>query len=41
MRIAWNLDNREQFDKVLKEIAPLTEAVKVYGVYKRGLWNSS
>ena len=31
-------DNREQFDKVLKEIAPLTEAVKVYGVYKRGLW---
>jgi len=23
---------------VLKEIAPLTEAVKVYGVYKRGLW---
>lgn len=31
-------DNRDQFDKVLKEIAPLTEAVKVYGVYKRGLW---
>jgi len=31
-------DNREQFEKVLKEIAPLTEAVKVYGVYKRGLW---
>lgn len=31
-------DNREQFEIVLKEIAPLTEAVKVYGVYKRGLW---
>ena len=31
-------DNREQFDQVLKEIAPLTEEVKVYGVYKRGLW---
>ncbi len=31
-------DNRAQFDQVLKEIAPLTEAVKVYGVYKRGLW---
>jgi len=31
-------DDRDQFDQVLKEIAPLTEAVKVYGVYKRGLW---
>jgi len=31
-------DNRAQFDQVLKEIAPLTEAMKVYGVYKRGLW---
>ncbi len=31
-------DDREQFDRVLKEIKPLTEAVKVYGVYKRGLW---
>jgi len=31
-------DDRDQFDRVLKEIEPLTEAVKVYGVYKRGLW---
>jgi len=31
-------DQQEQFAKVLKEIEPLTEAVKVYGVYKRGLW---
>jgi len=31
-------DNREQFDKVLEQIKPLTEAVRVYGVYKRGLW---
>lgn len=31
-------DDRDQFDRVLKEIGPLTEAVKVYGVYKRGLW---
>lgn len=31
-------DDRDQFDRVLKEIKPLTEAVKVYGVYKRGLW---
>ena len=31
-------DIREQFDKVLEQIKPLTEAVRVYGVYKRGLW---
>lgn len=31
-------DDRDQFDRVLKEIKPLTEMVKVYGVYKRGLW---
>ena len=31
-------DDHDQFDRVLKEIKPLTEAVKVYGVYKRGLW---
>jgi prephenate dehydratase len=31
-------DNRDQFDKVLEQIKPLTEAVRVYGVYKRGLW---
>jgi prephenate dehydratase len=31
-------ENRDQFEQVLKEIGPLTEEVKVYGVYKRGLW---
>lgn len=31
-------DDRDQFDRVLNEIKSLTEAVKVYGVYKRGLW---
>ena len=31
-------ENRGQFEQVLKEIAPLTEEVKVYGVYKRGMW---
>lgn len=31
-------DDHDQFDRVLKEIKPLTEAVKVYGVYRRGLW---
>ncbi len=31
-------DDRDQFDRVMKEIKTLTEAVKVYGVYKRGLW---
>lgn len=31
-------ENGDQFEQVLKEIGPLTEEVKVYGVYKRGLW---
>lgn len=31
-------DDHDQFDRVLEEIKPLTEAVKVYGVYRRGLW---
>ncbi|HRG23409.1 MAG TPA: prephenate dehydratase [Chitinophagaceae bacterium] len=31
-------DNQDQFDKVLEQIKPLTEAVRVYGVYKRGVW---
>ncbi len=31
-------DTQDQFDEVMKSIKPLTEAIKVYGVYKRGLW---
>lgn len=27
-----------QFDAVMQEIRPLTEAIRVYGVYKRGAW---
>ena len=27
-----------QFEKVMEQIAPMTEAIKIYGVYKRGLW---
>lgn len=29
-------DSLEQFDKVIKEIKPITEALKIYGVYKKG-----
>jgi prephenate dehydratase len=31
-------DSAEQFEKVIDEITPLTAGIKVYGVYKRGLW---
>ncbi len=31
-------DSTEQFNAVIKTISPLTEAIKIYGVYKRGLW---
>jgi len=29
-------DSIEQFEKVIEEVKPLTEALKIYGVYKRG-----
>ncbi|MCX6316952.1 MAG: prephenate dehydratase [Bacteroidetes bacterium] len=31
-------DTAEQFKRVIKKIQPLTAALKVYGVYKRGQW---
>jgi len=31
-------DSSEQFNKVIEEIKPLTAQIKIYGVYKRGLW---
>lgn len=31
-------DSQEQFQKVMKQIKSITEQVKTYGIYKRGLW---
>lgn len=31
-------DSKEQFYKVIEKITPLTESIKIYGIYKRGLW---
>ena len=31
-------DRLEQFNKVIAEIKPVTEKIKIYGTYKRGLW---
>jgi len=31
-------DTVSQFENVIDQIRPLTEEVKIYGVYKRGLW---
>ena len=31
-------DTVDQFETVIDQIKPLTEEVKIYGVYKRGLW---
>jgi prephenate dehydratase len=31
-------DSAEQFDTVIKTIKPLTAELKIYGVYKRGIW---
>jgi prephenate dehydratase len=31
-------DSAEQFEKVIEEVKPLTAEMKIYGVYKRGIW---
>ena len=31
-------DTINQFQSVVDQIMPLTEELKIYGVYKRGLW---
>jgi prephenate dehydratase len=31
-------DTTEQFNHVIENIKPLTEEIKIYGIYKRGLW---
>jgi prephenate dehydratase len=31
-------DTAEQFNKVIESIKPFTAEIKVYGIYKRGLW---
>jgi prephenate dehydratase len=31
-------DTANQFENVIDQIKPLTEELKIYGVYKRGLW---
>jgi prephenate dehydratase len=31
-------DSPEQFGSVLEKIRPLTAALRVYGIYKRGMW---
>jgi len=31
-------DSISQFENVIKLIKPLTESIKIYGIYKRGLW---
>lgn len=31
-------DTVDQFENVIEQIKPLTEEVKIYGVYRRGLW---
>lgn len=31
-------DTQEQFNGVIEKIKPLTAAIKVYGIYKRGVW---
>ena len=31
-------DSRERFNEVIQKIRPLTEEIKIYGVYQRGVW---
>jgi prephenate dehydratase len=36
--VDMEFDSVEQFNNVIKTIQPLTASLKVYGVYKRGVW---
>ena len=36
--VDMEFDSAEQFNKVIESIRPLTAAIKIYGVYKRGIW---
>ncbi len=36
--VDMEFDSAEQFNKVMETIEPLTAGIKIYGVYKRGLW---
>ncbi len=31
-------DSQDQFQKVIEQIKPITEQVRIYGIYKSGLW---
>jgi prephenate dehydratase len=31
-------DSKEQFDKVIEDIKPLTASLDIFGVYKKGMW---
>lgn len=31
-------ENRKEFEKVIKSIIPFTDHLRIYGVYKRGVW---
>ena len=31
-------DSIEQFHKIIEEIKPITEEIKIYGIYKKGVW---
>lgn len=31
-------ENRKEFEKVIKSITPFTDHLRIYGVYKRGVW---
>ncbi len=36
--VDMEFDSQDQFRTVIKEIKPLTEVIRIYGIYKRGLW---
>ena len=31
-------DSLAQFNEVMEQVKELTEALKIYGVYKKGIW---
>ncbi|MCH5688201.1 hypothetical protein LWM68_30475 [Niabella sp. W65] len=31
-------ENIKTFEKVIEKLKPLTEAIKIYGIYNKGIW---
>ncbi|HEX7845102.1 MAG TPA: prephenate dehydratase [Chitinophagaceae bacterium] len=36
--VDMEFDSADQFNEVIEQIKPMTETIRIYGIYKRGIW---